>query len=103
MRPRVSPRCVESALNLTRSMFHLRDQRLRLAHVLLMTIEWTPSPPPRHTSSDVLSSNACDAGTFPAKKKLRRNIVPYRENVWNNRVYKLGQNNALALLPQLSN
>ena len=103
MPPRITPRCAEIALNLTRPMFHIRDRWLLLAHMLLMRIGWISSPLHRCTSFDALTSNARDAATCPTKKKLRQNIVPHRENVWKTCGYKLGRNNALALLPQLSN
>ena len=102
MHPRVAPRCAEIVLNLMSQMCHLRNRRLRLVHVLLMTIGWTPSPPHRRTSFDVLASNARNAATCPRKKKLRRNIVPHGENIRKTGVYKVGRNNALALPPQLS-
>ena len=38
MPPRVTPRCADFAINPHRPMFHLRDQRLHLEHVLLMMI-----------------------------------------------------------------
>ena len=38
----VWPTIAEITINLMRPMFHLRDRRLHLMHVLLMTIRWTP-------------------------------------------------------------
>ena len=42
MPPRVTPRCTNFAIHPMRPMFHLRNQRLHLVHVILMMIRWTP-------------------------------------------------------------
>ena len=38
------------------------------------------SPHDRLASFDALTSNACEASTCPALKRLNRNIDPHREN-----------------------
>ena len=40
-RPHVSPRCAKIAIDLRSFDVHLRDRRLQIVHVLLMTIGWT--------------------------------------------------------------
>ena len=76
---RIAPRCIDFVINSKHLMFHLRDQQLHLAHVLLMTIKWTFGPHDRRASFDAMASNACDTATCPASVKNPREHSPTRK------------------------
>ena len=80
MPPRVAPLCVDFVINPKCLMFHLRDQRPHLTHVLLMTIEWTAVDPIDKRYVDAIISNARSAAMCLAHLKSPRNLVPHGGN-----------------------
>ena len=80
MPPRVAQLCADFAINPKRPMFHLRDQRLDLMHVLLMMIGWTRVHPINARYVDAITSNARSVATCPAHLKSLGNLIPHGGN-----------------------